>query len=99
MKISSQNYKPINYPPPFLVPRVGISKESNQLTNAFANESLRAILTYVIPSEDANIVFYSYLEQLQQYRRPIPKKSYKMKIRIIGKTQGKPIDFGYGDNY
>lgn len=99
MRISSQNYKPTQQLPPFLLPSVGVSKESNLLKDAFVNESLRAILHYVTPSADPNVFVYTYLEQLLQYQRPKSKKSYKMKIHIKGKIKGKPIDFGYGDSY
>ena len=95
MILTPQNYQTIEYPR-FYSPPPGSSDESRYISTVFIKESSQEPISQQgINSE--NTICQTYLEPLTnsglEYHRPKPKRTYKMKVHVLSKCKGKPVNY------
>lgn len=69
-----------------------VSSESQQIRQLFNNEWYRAALSQA-GYESPQTILQVYVEPFSDYQCPDPIRSYKIKIRVISKTKGQPVDY------
>jgi hypothetical protein len=69
----------------------GASQESQQIKNLFNNEWYRAALAQAGHTDTAASV--QYIGPGIDYESPAPIRSYKIKVRVISRDKGEPVDY------
>lgn len=68
-----------------------VSSESQQIRQSFNNEWYLALLQAAY--ESSQTIQQIYFEPFSDYQCPDPIRSYKIKIRVISKTKGQPVNY------
>lgn len=93
MMLTPNNYQTTEYPRIYF-PAPGLSEESHQISEIFQRNSLLEPISENGINAD-NI--QTYLEPLTDheldYNSPKPKRSYKMKVRVVSISKGKPVNY------
>lgn len=77
---------------PYLI-NYGVSSESQHIKQVFNNEWYRAVQRQTGAKTPLTLT-QAYLEpSSDDYQCPAPKRSYKIKVRVISRTKGQPVSY------